>query len=739
MTKWHKSPEVLEAAREWKERCLLADGSVLSAKRLWTPENLDHLDRYFVRNLDYGSGDFYQKLESQLAEAPGAAKQLAAELLWLLLLFVAASAIRGSTKRRAIRTIWEWSGEKLPENEEMLGPVLDVGVGNPGTAYNTGRWRELVCLIEAMRSWKALPPSSQREIAASGMKFAEWLDSVPAAKGRQLRHILLYLLFPGEFERIATARDKRLVVRAFRAEHGEDPDALQYKDNLTLDQELLRVREELSQEVPAAELDFYSTTLRRRWQLKTGAGPQEGHDLNEWYMKRFGSARVWLVATGEGGRLWPEFRDEGIVAVGFTPLGDLKEFESRATIHAALKQQLGLKVEPHNDSLAAWQFSREIQPGDYVLAKIGRRELVGLGRITSEYQFVPERAELHHIRTVEWERVGHWSLPESRRVALKTLTDVTPQKEWLRWADNLMTGGAPPPDPDPKEFTLDDAMHELFIPRETVLGIVDALARKKCVILEGPPGVGKTFVARRLAYALIRRKAPVQVELIQFHQSYAYEDFVQGWRPTSGGGFYLRNGVFYRFCELARQEPDETYVFVIDEINRANLSKVFGELMMLIEADKRSEDFAVQLTYSDGGDRFHVPPNVHVIGLMNTADRSLAMVDYALRRRFSFFRLEPAFGDEFAEHLESVGVQAELVDKIINRLRALNDRIREDRGSLGRGFEIGHSFFVPPDEAASPGEDWYVAVVRHEIEPLLQEYWFDQPERVAETIAQLLE
>ena len=182
---------------------------------------------------------------------------------------------------------------------------------------------------------------------------------------------------------------------------------------------------------------------------------------------------------------------------------------------------------------------------------------------------------------------------------------------------------------------------------------VELLRRKKNIILQGAPGVGKTFIARKIAYELMGVKNDAQIEMVQFHQSYSYEDFIQGLRPSKSGGFELKNGTFYNFCQQALAHPERSFFLIIDEINRGNLSKIFGELMMLIEADKRSEKFAVKMTYSeDEADRFYVPANLYIIGTMNTADRSLAIVDYALRRRFAFINLQPEFGEKFTEFLQ---------------------------------------------------------------------------------------
>jgi 5-methylcytosine-specific restriction protein B len=266
-----------------------------------------------------------------------------------------------------------------------------------------------------------------------------------------------------------------------------------------------------------------------------------------------------------------------------------------------------------------------------------------------------------------------------------------------------------------------------------------ALQYKKNVVLEGPPGVGKTFIAKHLAHAFIKFEDPRKVEMIQFHQSYSYEDFIQGFRPTPKGTFELRSGVFYNFCRKAQRDPDGKYVFIIDEINRGNLSKILGEVMMLIEPDKRGEKFAIQLTYSPTPeDKFFIPPNLYIIGLMNTADRSLAMVDYALRRRFRFITLEPEFtSPKFSRFLQSKKASQTLIDKIVTRMTSLNEVIADGKHDLGQGYRIGHSYFCPQD--GQPLDDnWYKAVVHTEIAPLLKEYWLDDKDEVEKQVTALL-
>lgn len=283
-------------------------------------------------------------------------------------------------------------------------------------------------------------------------------------------------------------------------------------------------------------------------------------------------------------------------------------------------------------------------------------------------------------------------------------------------------------------YSKENALQALFLDDKQFDEILGVLKYKKNIVLQGPPGTGKTFMAKSLCYTMMGERDNARIEMIQFHQSYSYEDFIQGYRPRDDGGFHIESGVFYRFCKRALADPNREYFFIIDEINRGNLSKIFGELMLLLEADKRSSDYAVSLTYSRGlQDKFHIPPNLYLIGTMNTADRSLSIVDYALRRRFAFININPSFGSKFIEYLTNNGVATAITTRICSKLNALNNIISD---TLGDGFLVGHSYFCNVEDGAT--ESWYQRIIKMEIAPLLNEYWFDNKDIANREIESLL-
>ena len=714
-------------ADQWRRRCLRDGGSLFTERTLWTRERFEELQRLFVETLDDqpADGSFIDKLKDQLAPGTPDAQCLWAEMAWVYWLIVDPEAMGAETKRARIRRIWGWSRRDFPGDHELLrDEVLGGGVASPGAAANGHIWREYRFFVTAMMAWFALEPDENEARLGSPWELAKWLGDIEGAEKRMFRHALLFLLFPDEFEPILTGGYKRQIVEHLSA---GDVDR---NDPISIDKEIIRIRRRFEGASDGEEVHFYDPPYDGFWQ------PEQAQ---AWLQEQFGSgARRWLMNAVEGERVWRDGANDGLASIGMDDIGDLRRSQSEIQTELAAK---GYGQNPKNLSFASHEFANSMNVGDVIVATHKARVLLGWGRVTGEYQY-DAQGDAHrvHRRTVDW-HASHEGIPlMDQRIARKRLTEASDFSWWCwvrlaLWQARRCTPLNPPLPP----YSIEDATKDLFLPARDFQRFLKLLDSRKNLILQGPPGTGKTFIARRLAWCLIGHRDNRPVEMVQFHQSYAYEDFVQGYRPADGGGFELRDGVFHRFCTRARSRPGTPHVFIIDEINRGNLSRIFGELLMLIEADKRSEDYAVALTYANpSAPRFHVPDNVHILGMMNTADRSLALVDYALRRRFAFQTLAPAFRLRgFDRYLEKQGAAPDLIRRIKTRMNALNRKIRGD-GELGPGFEIGHSYFVP-DEGDEPSDAWYEDIVDSQIEPLLREYWFDSPEDVGKAVARLKE
>ncbi|MCC8196536.1 MAG: EVE domain-containing protein [Ruminococcus sp.] len=397
---------------------------------------------------------------------------------------------------------------------------------------------------------------------------------------------------------------------------------------------------------------------------------------------------------------------------------------SFSKINVGEKQSYSLRNE-NNNKRRIYQNFLDVKVGDMVIGYESQpvMQIVAVCRITAEQD--GEKIEFEKVENLT-SPIDYATLkacPELEKMEFMTnpngsLFKLT-KDEYDFIMDLIRAENPIVKEKDVEKYSKEKFLNDVFMDEKKYNTLVTVLRNKKNIILQGAPGVGKTYAARRLAYSIMGEEDEERVQLVQFHQNYSYEDFIMGYKPTEDGGFELRSGVFYRFCQKASNQPDKDFFFIIDEINRGNMSKIFGELLMLIEKDYRGE----RMTLGHEGKTLLIPENLYIIGMMNTADRSLAMIDYALRRRFSFVEMEPAFTSE-----GFIKYQKSLNNETFNRLIEVNKKIAEDK-SLGKGFCIGHSYFCNW-KANECTKEKMQEVVDFDIIPTLEEYWFDEPDEV---------
>ena len=675
----HDAPTITAAGCQWVQTSLVEDGSVLGGGMISTAANYDALDRHFVQQPDAGSGSFYEKLRTQLEDAPPGARKLMAELLWALFLFP--SNIGEDTKREGILEVWGWSGDSLDPEHPMLSSKLLDGVGSGGMGVNSNRWREMVYLVRLGQAIKAVPPDERGGIFADYDRFLDWIQTLPDSGDRQFRHMLRYFLFPERVERMSSNGDRLKVLAAF----GVAPvrQTRRWSDR-QLDDALFSLRGKLEEQYGSADIDFYLEPLRDRWKKRNepdeptgGDGGAEKPEIEvpehePAYSRRPGSARNLILYGPPGtGKTWK-----------------LQQLFTRYT------------DQPADVDRATWELGLVARFGWRAVISAALADLGHAVKVTALEQHALVKAKAAQRKRTNV-RATLWGYMQSHTPPEVTTVNVADRRPPYVFIKSEQSDWAVVPDWRDEDSEAADLMD-----------------------------------AWRAGPGVVSRAVP-RYRVVTFHPSYSYEDFVIGLRPviadSSGdaAGFRMVDGVFKQICAEARANPGKRYALFIDEINRANIAKVFGELITLIEPDKRAQYDAegnllggieVQLpgTGNEDGEaeRFGVPENLDIYGTMNTADRSIALLDIALRRRFEFEEMPPNY-KVLERRVEGV--------ELARLLQAINDRLEflADRDRL-----IGHAYFT----RVASLEDLRNAF-RLQVIPLLQEYFFDDWSRISLVLA----
>ena len=650
---------ILAAVEKWRDECLIADGSLFLDETLWNQAGFEHLHRDFVLHPIDGDQSFWEKLKIQLESSTPEAVKLMAELEWLMWLFTYRN-VGPDKKRTNLQRIWNQVGLQIAGDHPLLTDDVLSGIGGTGLSYNTLHWRELAYAITVFLDFKKLSHDARSSLMEDPWKFSNWLVKVKMDGNRQFRHIICYLLFPDSHEAISTTKDKRkILIRLGGAERNRVRN-LNVSD---LDRKLFELRQSLNTEF-GEDFSFYKPEVKEKWQLGETQSPayETEEDLNE-------TTEVSESRSSDG----------SLNLIIYGPPGTGKTHTMQQMIEAYCETPK--TVDDHEWLL---EMVSNMTWRDVVAAA-----LLDLDRPSAR---VPELAQNRFVLAKRDIQGREKNLSQSIWAALQIHAPPT--------CPNILYKNRSEPHWFWKN---DDGSWRLTEDWEETGGeVVRAFEQ----IHEGPEQA---------------RKPIERFEMVTFHQSYTYEDFVEGIRPVldqEGDAaelrYELKRGIFRRLCDRARNDPDNRYALLIDEINRGNISRIFGELITLIEPSKRARAkhaLSVRLPYS--GDRFSVPQNLDIIGTMNTADRSLAHLDTALRRRFEFRELMPD-----ASLLESISFKGIDIDQR-RLLAAINARIE---ALYDREHTIGHSYLM--DEASLN------QVFRDRVIPLLAEYFFEDWEKI---------
>ncbi len=768
----HAGP-IYELAEQFRERCLRDGGSLLwPGRQVWTVENITALWEAFIGNPDESDLSFFQKWERQLAGQNEDVHRLAAEAIAIYFLYP--SNIGAAKKMEGFREVLSWKLKDDQPDLQALERAYATNIGSAGQYYLQARPWQVAFYLEFVRRVRA--EGAEPGDGAAIRRIADEARAAVQQYGNcdPARHVILHLLFPENYERIASTGHKKKIVKAFK-QHA--------KGATDLDEALWNIRQTLVEQYQRPDLDFYQGDIQKLWQdgdstpppLETHYSKEGLQRLIEFFrqgLESFGSHKYWdeerhykvsvarkvetllaeeklreLIEHGafeeaktaikratQGNNLLNAFdtipiRDapaEPLVCSLYDLLHGSGEFAPRFDAWVDVLAQVKKGCWP-----AATYFLMFSEPELHIMVKP-----TPIGQLLSELESdiawqVRPSASLY----LQLQSLAQNLLSELAELGARDMIDI----HTFVWRAQYISEPPPLPPPPPPPGTFEDLVEATNMSAAELRELESILTTRRQVILEGPPGSGKTWVAQKLARYFTGNALDgghdESVETVQFHQSYGYEDFMQGIRPQTNPEthqleYHVRDGIFKRFCEVAGQHHDKKFVLIIDEINRGNISRIFGELLFLLEY----RDQSVSLPYASSSEpSFQIPPNVHIVGTMNTTDRSLAQIDYALRRRFYFYRLMPV-ADGQAPVLErwlgKQGLSAESQQRIAGMFIRLNERLQQE---LGEEFQVGHSYLMREDVATDEGirQIWNRALM-----PLLEEYFHSRRNRAA-LLAQL--
>ncbi|WP_460704908.1 McrB family protein [Myceligenerans halotolerans] len=679
-----------------------------SSRTIWVADVAERLRSAIEDSLEQGTDPFYVKLQRQLANQDRDVKLLAAELTYLREVPLVPGNMRPETKQEHVEKILSWTPGTPTIPLAMLEGLRSPGAFHGGQGYSQSAWRHVVWLAKVVVCWDQLPDDVRAYATKDPWAFRDVVDQVSGSVPT-IRNALLFLAFPEHFERTVNDAQKRAIRERFadRLPSGSQT------GSVDLDRDLWEIRKAIEAEQDGKYVNFYDEPF-----------------VSAWWQSKHVDDRAWAVRPKPAGKeLVDRWLGEGFVSLAATYLGDVEPGSDKTTVRTAIEERYTHVDYAQRVALTEdyFDFLSRMKDQDLVVAR--HDDVVHVGRVSGLASYASEEPRLRLPVIWESDPIDDGALSEQVRSLLnvpdRSVVDLTAVRDDF---EALL--------PTSKGESTVDLVDDASDVASSVSGTItlrradEALARatytdvawldeyigllesRRQVIVHGPPGTGKTYLARKIARHIAGDE---QVPLVQFHPSYAYEDFFEGFRPRAQGDGSLTfdkvPGVLRSIAAAARKDPSSPYVLIIDEINRGNLAKVFGELYFLLEY----RDEAVSLQYSPG-ERFTLPKNLYLIGTMNTADRSIAMVDMAIRRRFAFIEMHPDV-QPVAGLLSRWLAANEQHDARAELLVAVNREI----GAEDREFKIGPSYLMRDEASTNEGLE---RIWRHEILPLLEEHYY---------------